>query len=86
MTFKPGPAAVRSQGIIQKAKAIKHCLDYLAVEAKQSNLIFASHLIGVAAEALQESINVTEHAQEEVKTRRSNGPDKRHNGRGGHFG
>lgn len=86
MTFKPGPAAVRSQGIIQNAKAIKNCLDYLAVEAKQSNLIFASHLIGVAAEALQESINVNEHAQEEVKARRSNGSDNGRNGRGGHFG
>ena len=45
---------------LQDATAIKRCLDYLKIEAERTGLPFAAHLIGVAAEAVSDSIALSE--------------------------
>lgn len=45
---------------LQDAAAIKRCLDYLRIEAQRTGLPFAAHLIGVAAEAVSDSIALSE--------------------------
>ncbi len=45
---------------LQDAAAIKRCLDYLRIEAERTGLPFAAHLIGVAAEAVSDSITLSE--------------------------
>lgn len=45
---------------LQDANAIKRCLDYLRIEADRTGLPFAAHLIGVAAEAVSDSIALSE--------------------------
>jgi len=45
---------------LQDAAAIKRCLEYLRIEAQRTGLPFAAHLIGVAAEAVSDSIALSE--------------------------
>lgn len=45
---------------LQDAAAIKRCLEYLRIEAERTGLSFAAHLIGVAAEAVSDSIALSE--------------------------
>lgn len=47
---------------LQDAAAIKRCLDYLRIEAERTGLPFAAHLIGVAAEAMSDSIALSERS------------------------
>lgn len=47
---------------IEDAAAIRLCLDYLRDEAKRLGLPFASHLIGVAAEAVGDAIALSRKA------------------------
>lgn len=54
---------------LQNVKAIKHCLDYLAIETARADLNFAAHLISVASEALQDAIRVAEQVREEIDIR-----------------
>lgn len=51
---------------LQDAAAIKRCLDYLRIEAERTGLPFAAHLIGVAAEAVSDSIALSEKSVERV--------------------
>ena len=41
----------------EDATAIKRCLDYLCEEAERSGMKLAAHLIGVASQAVSESID-----------------------------
>ncbi|MEQ8356407.1 MAG: hypothetical protein RH942_12770 [Kiloniellaceae bacterium] len=47
---------------LEDAAAIKRCLDYLRIEAERTGLPFAAHLIGVAAEAVSDSIALSENS------------------------
>lgn len=85
MHAKAYPIVLEPRETLQNIKAIKHCLDYLAVETARVDLTFAAHLISVAAEAIQDAIKVAEHVQEEIavrtpKEKESNGSAKRSNG------
>ena len=51
---------VRHRDPLEDAAAIKRCLDYLRNEAERTGLPFAAHLIGVAAEAVSDSITLSE--------------------------
>ncbi|MDJ0949852.1 MAG: hypothetical protein QNJ94_13120 [Alphaproteobacteria bacterium] len=44
---------------LPNAEAISQCLNYLQHEAARIGLPFASHLISVAAEAVDDSVNLT---------------------------
>lgn len=51
---------------LQDAAAIKRCLDYLKIEANRTGLPFAAHLIGVAAEAMADSIALSERSVAQI--------------------
>lgn len=82
MDAKTFPLTLEPRETLQNVKAIKHCLDYLAVETSRVDLTFAAHLISVASEALQDAIRVAEQVQEEIGVRipKGNGSIKRGNG------
>ncbi|CAE7211281.1 lcfB [Symbiodinium sp. CCMP2456] len=61
------PIELRLCDPLQDAEAIKRCLDYLRIEAKRTGLSFAAHLIGVAAEAVEDSIALTEKSVAQVE-------------------
>ena len=52
---------------LQDAEAIRRCLEYLRIEARRTGLTFAAHLIGVAAEAVTDSIALTEKSVAQVE-------------------
>lgn len=54
---------------LQDACAIKHCLDYLQAEADRTGLRFAAHLIGVAADAVKDSIELARASGNEPEER-----------------
>lgn len=54
------PIELKLSDPLQDALAIKRCLDYLRIEAERTGLPFAAHLIGVAAEAVSDSIALSE--------------------------
>jgi hypothetical protein len=53
---------VKHRDPLEDAAAIKRCLDYLRIEAERTGLPFAAHLIGVAAEAVSDSITLSERS------------------------
>lgn len=59
---KNGPIELKLRDPIKDAEAIKRCLDYLRIEAERTGLPFAAHLIGVAAEAVSDSIALSERS------------------------
>jgi len=61
------PVELRLCDPLQDAEAIKRCLEYLRIEAKRTGLCFAAHLIGVAAEAVEDSIALTEKSVAQVE-------------------
>jgi len=60
MSHKNGPIELKLSDPLQDAAAIKRCLEYLRIEAERTGLHFAAHLIGVAAEAVSDSIALSE--------------------------
>lgn len=60
MSRKNGPIELKLCDPLQDAEAIKRCLEYLRTEAERTGLPFAAHLIGVAAEAVSDSITLSE--------------------------
>lgn len=60
MSQKKGTIELKLCDPLQDAEAIKRCLDYLRIEAERTGLSFAAHLIGVAAEAVSDSIALSE--------------------------
>lgn len=54
------PIGVKHRDPLEDATAIKLCLDYLRNEAERTGLLFAAHLIGVASEAVSDSIALSE--------------------------
>lgn len=56
------PIGVKHRDPLEDAKAIKRCLDYLRIEADRTGLSFAAHLIGVASEAVSDSIALSEQS------------------------
>ena len=60
MSQKNGPIELKLSDPLRDAAAIKRCLDYLLIEAQRTGLHFAAHLIGVAAEAVSDSIALSE--------------------------
>ena len=71
MSEEKKPIELRLCDPLQDAEAIKRCLDYLRVEAKRTGLSFAAHLIGVAAEAVSDSIALTEKSVAQVERKSS---------------
>ena len=47
---------------LPNAEAIRQCLHYLQHEAARIGLPFASHLISVAAEAVDDAVNLTKRS------------------------
>ncbi len=47
---------------LPNAEAIRQCLHYLQHEAARVGLPFASHLISVAAEAVNDAVNLTKRS------------------------
>jgi hypothetical protein len=60
MSQENGPIELKLSDPLQDAAAIKRCLEYLRIEAQRTGLHFAAHLIGVAAEAVSDSIALSE--------------------------
>jgi hypothetical protein len=60
MSNRNDPIELKLCDPLQDATAIKRCLDYLRIEAERTGLPFAAHLIGVAAEAVSDSITLSE--------------------------
>lgn len=60
MSQKNGPIELKLSDPLQDASAIKRCLEYLRIEAQRTGLHFAAHLIGVAEEAVSDSIALSE--------------------------
>lgn len=60
MSDRNDPVELKLCDPLQDAAAIKRCLDYLRIEAERTGLPFAAHLIGVAAEAVSDSIALSE--------------------------
>jgi hypothetical protein len=60
MSDPKSPIELKLSDPLQDALAIKRCLDYLRIEAERTGLPFAAHLIGVAAEAVSDSITLSE--------------------------
>jgi hypothetical protein len=60
MSQKNGPIELKLSDPLQDAAAIKRCLEYLRIEAQRTGLHFAAHLIAVAAEAVSDSIALSE--------------------------
>lgn len=60
MSDSNDPIELKLSDPLQDAAAIKRCLDYLRIEAERTGLPFAAHLIGVAAEAVSDSIALSE--------------------------
>ena len=58
--MKPGtlPLPADSREPVASVQAIKDCLDYLQRETKRLDMVFAAHLIGVASEAVRDSISL----------------------------
>lgn len=56
------PIGVKHRDPLEDARAIKRCLDYLRIEADRTGLNFAAHLIGVASEAVSDSIALSEQS------------------------
>ncbi|NIA70104.1 hypothetical protein HBA54_15975 [Pelagibius litoralis] len=67
MTKENQPIELKLCDPLKDAEAIKRCLEYLRIEAKRTGLSFASHLIGVAAEAVSDSIALTEKSVAQVE-------------------
>ncbi|MEO3429049.1 hypothetical protein AAFN88_09350 [Pelagibius sp. CAU 1746] len=66
MSEKNGPIELKLLDPLQDAAAIKRCLEYLRIEAGRTGLHFAAHLIGVAAEAVSDSIALSEKSLAKV--------------------
>src|SRR3546814_3985051 len=66
MSHSTDPIEVKLCDPLQDATDIKRCLDYLRIEAERTGLPFAAHLIGVAAEAVSDSITLSEKSVERV--------------------
>ena len=62
MSDSKDPIELKLCDPLQDAAAIKRCLDYLRIEAERTGLPFAAHLIGVAAEAMSDSIALSERS------------------------
>lgn len=60
MSHANDPIELKLCDPLQDATAIKRCLDYLRIEAERTGLPFAAHLIGVAAQAVSDSIALSE--------------------------
>ena len=60
MSKEKEPIELKLCDPLQDAEAIRRCLEYLRVEARRTGLSFAAHLIAVAAEAVTDSIALTE--------------------------
>lgn len=60
MSHTNDPIELKLSDPLQDAAAIKRCLEYLRIEAQRTGLPFAAHLIGVAAEAVSDSITLSE--------------------------
>lgn len=60
MSQSNDPIELKLRDPLKDAAAIKRCLDYLRIEAERTGLPFAAHLIGVAAEAVSDSIALSE--------------------------
>ncbi len=69
MTEDDKPIELKLCDPLQDAAAIKRCLEYLRIEARRTGLSFAAHLIGVAAEAVSDSIALTEKSVAKVERR-----------------
>jgi len=67
MTKKNDPIEVTLSDPLQDAEAIRRCLEYLRIEARRTGLSFAAHLIAVAAEAVSDSIALTEKSVAQVE-------------------
>jgi len=67
MSEKNDPIELKLCDPLQDAAAIKRCLDYLRIEAERTGLPFAAHLIGVAAEAMSDSIALSEKSVARVE-------------------
>lgn len=72
MTKENDPIELRLSDPLQDAEAIRRCLEYLRIEARRTGLSFAAHLIAVAAEAVSDSIALTEKSVAQVE--RDDGP------------
>lgn len=66
MPLANDPIELKLRDPLKDATAIKRCLDYLRIEAERTGLPFAAHLIGVAAEAVSDSIALSEKAVERL--------------------
>ena len=71
MSEEKKPIELKLCDPLQDAEAIKRCLDYLRIEARRTGLSFAAHLIGVAAEAVSDSIALTEKSVAQVEQKGS---------------
>lgn len=58
MKSRSQPLPVDSRDSVATVQAIKDCLDYLQRETKRLDMVFAAHLIGVASEAVTDSITL----------------------------
>ncbi len=67
MSDRNDPIELKLCDPLQDAAAIKRCLDYLRIEAERTGLPFAAHLIGVAAEAMSDSISLSEKSVARVE-------------------
>jgi len=67
MSDRNDPIELKLCDPLQDAAAIKRCLDYLRIEAERTGLPFAAHLIGVAAEAMSDSIALSEKSVARVE-------------------
>ena len=52
------PFPVEGRDSVASVQAIKDCLDYLQRETQRLDMLFAAHLIGVASEAVRDSISL----------------------------
>lgn len=71
MSEEKKPIELKLCDPLQDAEAIKRCLDYLRIEARRTGLSFAAHLIGVASEAVSDSIALTEKSVARVEQKGS---------------
>ena len=67
---------------LPNAEAIRQCLHYLQLEAARVGLPFASHLISVAAEAVNDAVNLAKRSvatpSVEVKMNGTSDPKTKH--------
>lgn len=71
MSEEKKPIELKLCDPLQDAEAIKRCLDYLRIEARRTGLSFAAHLIGVASEAVSDSVALTKKSVAQVEQKDS---------------